>query len=141
MGMVNFYLLQDPGRPVQVLDMAGLTDNRLRDCAVLARDGFDAQGLRLNYRKLLERLPEARRDCGLQPPDIIYDLYGWGETTPLPDYLATQGYVIVFRQTGKVAVQPGRIITAQEMIAIRRELPGADKIQPEAVDFDALLPY
>lgn len=121
MGMVNFHLLQAHGGELRVLDMAGLVDNRLRDCPVLAQDGFDVQGLRLNYRKFFERLPAARRECGIEAPDIIHDLYGWGETVPLPDFLATQGYAIVFRQTGQVALQPGRVISAQQMVAIRRE--------------------
>jgi hypothetical protein len=102
--------------------MAGLVDNTLRDCAVMTQDGFDKQGLRINYRKFFDRLPSAGKACGMHAPDIIYDIYGWGETTPLPDFLREQGYRIVFNQTGRVDVKPGIDITAQEMIAVRQEL-------------------
>jgi hypothetical protein len=58
----------------------------------------------------------------LRAPDIIYDIYGWGETTPLPDFLRTQGYTIVFNQTGRVNMKPGIDITAQETVAVKTAL-------------------
>lgn len=136
MGMVNFHLLRQQPGAIRVLDMAGLVDNTLRGCPVFARDGFDAQGLRLNYRKFFERLPEAQRDCAIRAPDIIYDIYGWGETIPLPDYLATQGYTVIFQQTGRVDASPGRNITAQQLIAVRQTLlDSLPPLEPVRVDF------
>lgn len=122
MGMVNYHLFTEFGSRLRVWDMAGLVDNTLRHCAVIAQDGFDKQGLRINYRKFFERLPQAERECGLRAPDIIYDIYGWGETTPLPDFLRTQGYTIVFNQTGRVNMKPGIDITAQETVAVKTAL-------------------
>ena len=139
MGMVNFHLLQAYGTGLQVIDMAGLVDNRLRDCPVMAQDGFDVQGLRLNYRKFFDRLPAARLACGIEAPDIIHDLYGWGESVPLPDFLATHGYAIVFRQTGQLAIQPGRVISAQQMVAIRRERLAGGAVETRWLDLGALL--
>lgn len=138
MGMVNFHLSQAFHGKFRVWDMAGLVDNTLRNCAVMAQDGFDKQGLRINYRKFFERLPQAEKECGLHPPDIIYDIYGWGETTPLPDFLRSQGYRIIFKQTGRVDVKPGIDITAQEMIAVREELLQGLSIQDVLVDFNTL---
>jgi hypothetical protein len=139
MGMVNFHLAHDFYGKFRVWDMAGLVDNTLRNCAEMAQDGFDKQGLRINYRKFFERLPEAEKTCGLRAPDIIYDIYGWGETTPLPDFLRSQGYRIIFNQSGRVNVKPGIDITAQEMIAVREVLLTGLNIQDEFVDFDQLI--
>lgn len=122
MGMVNYHLFTEFGNRLRVWDMAGLVDNTLRDCTVMAQDGFDKQGLRINYRKFFERLPQAERECGLRAPDIIYDIYGWGETTPLPDFLRMQGYTIVFNQTGRVNMALGIDITAQETVAVKTAL-------------------
>jgi hypothetical protein len=122
MGMVNYHLFTEFGNRLRVWDMAGLVDNTLRDCAVMAQDGYDKQGLRINYRKFFARLPQAEIECGLRAPDIIYDIYGWGETTPLPDFLRMQGYTIVFNQTGRVNMALGIDITAQETVAVKTAL-------------------
>jgi hypothetical protein len=140
MGMVNFHLARDFQGKFRVWDMAGLVDNTLRNCAVMAQDGFDKQGMRINYRKFFDRLPQAEKDCGLRAPDIIYDIYGWGETTPLPDFLRSQGYRIVFNQTGRVDVAPGINITAQEMIAVREQLMQDFPDATEYFDFNKMLP-
>lgn len=138
MGMVNYHIAGEFYGKVKIRDMAGLVENTLRDCAVMAQDGFDKQGLRINYRKYFERLPQAQRECGLQAPDIIYDIYGWGETVPLPVFLESQGYTIILNQTGRIATKPGIDITAQEVVAVRSALlpttPGT-----ETVDFNQLL--
>ncbi len=139
MGMVNFHLQREFSNRLRVLDMAGLTDNTLRKCEVMAQDGYDRQGMRINYRKFFDRLPQAEKDCGLQAPDIIYDIYGWGETTPLPDYLAGLGYTIVFKQTGRVNMQPGMDITAQEMIAVRSTLLAQRSVAIQTLDFNQAL--
>lgn len=139
MGMVNFHLFTEFGDKLRVWDMAGLVDNTLRHCAVMAQDGYDKQGLRINYRKFFERLPQAERECGLRAPDIIYDIYGWGETTPLPDFLRTQGYTIVFNQTGRVNMPLGIDITAQETVAIRTALLKNKAIPTVTVDFNQAL--
>lgn len=138
MGMVNYHIGRNFYGKFRVWDMAGLVDNTLRDCAVMAQDGFDKQGLRINYRKFFERLPQAEKACGLHAPDIIYDIYGWGETTPLPDFLRSQGYQIIFNQTGRVNMKHGIDITAQEMIAVRKELLQGLSIQDEFVEFNQL---
>ncbi|MEZ5493878.1 MAG: hypothetical protein R3E61_04655 [Pseudomonadales bacterium] len=139
MGMVNFHLFTEFGHRLRVWDMAGLVDNTLRHCAVMAQDGYDKQGMRINYRKFFERLPQAERECGLRAPDIIYDIYGWGETTPLPDFLRTQGYTIVFNQTGRVNMPLGIDITAQETVAIRTALLKNKVIPTVTVDFNQAL--
>ncbi len=139
MGMMNYHLFSEFGNKLRVWDMAGLVDNTLRNCTVMAQDGFDKQGLRINYRKFFERLPQAEQKCGLQAPDIIYDIYGWGETTPLPEFLRAQGYTILFNQTGRINKKPGLDITAQEVVAIKTStLNGAD-IKTISVDFNQLL--
>lgn len=136
MGMVNFHLSQEFHGKFRVWDMAGLVDNTLRNCAVMAQDGFDKQGLRINYRKFFDRLPQAKKECGLHAPDIIYDIYGWGETTPLPDFLRSQGYRIIFQQTGRVDVKPGIDITAQEMVAVREALLQGLNIEDTKTEFN-----
>ncbi len=139
MGMVSFHVNKEFHGSVRVWDMAGLVDNTLRNCAVMAKDGFDRQGLRINYRKFFERLPQAQVECGLRAPDIIYDIYGWGESIPLPDFLHTQGYRIVFNQTGRVDMKPGADITAQEVVAVREALLVGREVQAETVDFSRLM--
>ncbi|HNN86969.1 MAG TPA: hypothetical protein PKK14_05600 [Pseudomonadales bacterium] len=139
MGMVNYHLFTEFGSRLRVWDMAGLVDNTLRDCTVMAQDGFDKQGLRINYRKFFERLPQAEHECGLRAPDIIYDIYGWGETTPLPDFLRTQGYTIVFNQTGRVNMKPGIDITAQETVAVKTALLKNKNTPTLAVNFNQAL--
>lgn len=142
MGLVNYTLGTQFYGLFRVMDMAGLVENSLRNCEVLSHDGFDKQGMRLNYRKFFNRLQIAQSRCQINAPDVIYDIYGWGETTPLPDYLETQGYYIAFHQTGRVNMKPGADITAHEIIAIKRSLLGEDpdlhKTQP--LDFDRLQP-
>jgi hypothetical protein len=106
----------------------------------MAQDGFDKQGLRINYRKFFDRLPQATRECDMEAPDIIYDIYGWGENTPLPEFLRTQGYTILFNQTGRVNIPLGIDITAQETVAIKSSLLAADKtINTITVDFNQYL--
>ncbi len=139
MGMVNYHLFTAFGSRLRVWDMAGLVDNTLRDCAVMAQDNFDKQGLRINYRKFFERLSQAERECGLRAPDIIYDIYGWGETTPLPDFLRTQGYSIIFNQIGRVDMKPGINITAQETVAVRTVLLRNKEISTITVNFNQAL--
>lgn len=139
MGMVNYHLFTEFGNRLRVWDMAGLVDNSLRNCAVMAQDGFDKQGLRINYRKFFERLPQAQQDCGLRAPDIIYDIYGWGETTPLPDFLREQGYAIILNQTGRVDMKPGINITAHEVVAIRQALLTEPKPATIHINFNQLL--
>jgi hypothetical protein len=140
MGMVNYHLFSEFGNTLRVWDMAGLVDNTLRNCAVMAQDGFDKQGLRINYRKFFDRLPQATRECDMEAPDIIYDIYGWGENTPLPEFLRTQGYTILFNQTGRVNIPLGIDITAQETVAIKSSLLAADKtINTITVDFNQYL--
>ncbi|MEZ5435650.1 MAG: hypothetical protein R3E67_03460 [Pseudomonadales bacterium] len=39
-------------------------------------------GMRINYRKFLSVYRKQSANAGLRAPDIIYDIYGWGETTP-----------------------------------------------------------
>lgn len=140
MGFVNYSL----GKPLfghfKVMDMAGLTENSLRQCSVLAQDGFERQGMRLNYRKFFDRLPQATQQCGIQAPDIIYDIYGWGDTSSLPEYLADRGYRIVFHQTGRINMKPGLDVTANEVIAIRQALIPHYQRPPVAIDFNTLLP-
>jgi hypothetical protein len=138
MGMVNYHIGREFYGKFRVWDMAGLVDNTLRGCTVMAQDGFDKQGLRINYRKFFDRLPQAEKECGLRAPDIIYDIYGWGETTPLPDFLRSQGYRIIFNQTGRVNTKYGIDITAQEMIAVKEELLRGLSIQDELVNFNTL---
>lgn len=139
MGMVNYHLFSEFGSTLRVWDMAGLVDNTLRNCAVMAQDGFDKQGLRINYRKFFERLPQAMQGCGIQAPDIIYDIYGWGESTPLPEFLRTQGYTILFNQTGRVNIPWGIDITAQETVAIKSSLLAGKTINTATVDFNQRL--
>ncbi|MCC7516546.1 MAG: hypothetical protein IT470_04310 [Pseudomonadales bacterium] len=139
MGMVNYHLFTEFGNRLRVWDMAGLVDNSLRNCAVMAQDGFDKQGLRINYRKFFERLPQAQQDCGLRAPDIIYDIYGWGETTPLPDFLREQGYAIILNQTGRMDMKPGINITAHEVVAIRQALLTEPKPATVHINFNQLL--
>ena len=136
MGMVNYHLAREFYGKFRVWDMAGLVDNTLRNCTVMAQDGFDKQGLRINYRKFFDRLPQAEKECGLHAPDIIYDIYGWGETTPLPDFLRSQGYRVIFNQTGRVNTKYGIDITAQEMVAVREELLQGLSIQDIQTDFN-----
>lgn len=141
MGMIAYHLNRDYHGRIRVWDMAGLVENTLRSCAAINRDGYDSMGLRINYRNFFARLPQAEKECGLQAPDIIYDIYGWGETIPLPDFLRTQGYTIVFNQTGRVDMKPGMDITAQEMIAVRSTLiEKSGKTLPEIqLDFNSLM--
>ena len=141
MGLVNYTLGTEFLGKFTVMDMAGLVENRLRDCDVLSQDGFEQQGMRLNYRKFFDRLPQAQSRCGINAPDIIYDIYGWGETTPLPEYLATQGYKIVFRQTGRVNMKPGADVTAYEMIAIKQSLLSTIQRKTVTLDFNRLLEF
>jgi hypothetical protein len=140
MGMVNYSIGRNYFRQFRVMDMAGLVENSLRTCTPLAQDGFERQGMRLNYRKFFDRLPQARQHCGIEAPDVIHDIYGWGESTPLPDYLKTQGYSIVFHQTGRISMKPGADITAHEVLAIRTELISFSRRKSVQLDFNTLLP-
>ena len=140
MGLVNYTLGTQFTGTFRVMDMAGLVENSLRNCDVMTQDGFEKQGMRLNYRKFFDRLPLARSRCQINAPDIIYDIYGWGETQPLPDYLQTQGYHIVFNQTGRINMKPGSDVTAHELIAIKKTLLGTDVTGTEKVDFNRLAP-
>ena len=139
MGMVAYRLNVDYHGRIKMWDMAGLVENTLRSCTAMNQDGYDSMGLRINYRKFFDRLPQAEKECGIRAPDIIYDIYGWGETAPLPDFLRSQGYRIVFNQIGRVNVKPGTDITAQEMIAVRAELLEGLSVQDVSVNFNHLL--
>lgn len=141
MGMIAYHLNREYHGRIKVWDMAGLVENTLRRCVAINKDGYDSMGLRINYRNFFARLPQAEKECGLHAPDIIYDIYGWGENMPLPDFLDAQGYTIVFNQTGRVNMKPGMDITAQEMIAVRTGLlESSGKILPKIqINFNSLI--
>lgn len=122
MGMVVFHLKREFPH-LQVMDSAGLVETSLLHCQPLRqRAGFDGQGLRLNYPLFFEWQQTAIRECGLRAPDIIYDLYGWSEATPLPTLLREQGYAIVYQQDGQLKLPLGPQRSAKEVVAIKADL-------------------
>lgn len=129
MGMVVFHLKREFPN-IKVQDTAGLVENSLRNCApVRERVGFDWQGLRLNYPSYFAAAAE-QQICDLSAPDIIYDLFGWGEEQALPELLLARDYIPIFVQDGNL-VLPGPVRSAKEVVAVQRSLFEQLKMRPQ----------
>jgi hypothetical protein len=123
-GMVFYYTAQQAFRQVQFIDLRGLTDRLLDDCPVTQDIARRRQGLFWGYKEFLEHLPDLQSQCGIQAPDIIYDLNDM--TQKLGQLLETRGYVLLHQEQGFVLENNTRLpwnrLLSPNMIFVRADL-------------------
>ena len=120
MGMIPYHLsLQHPGK-LGFTDRNSLIDRKLTDCSYTNGRPRVPQGIDgLNTGFFLKQSEELVNQCGISPPDIIYDLW-WHNLIPdTMQMLARRGYTVVFIQQGHISP------LQDQLVAIRTDLWGA----------------
>lgn len=137
MGMVSFYAGKSWFGRVRIIDLGGLVENSVRDCPQASVFGYGRQGLGMDVARYFERLPFSQPACGLPEPDIVFDVYGWGNRD-LPGLLEAHDYTLVAHQYGRYETNHGADITANQVLAVHpRWLAKGLNIEPRRLDFDS----
>lgn len=135
MGMVSYHLASRYFGHIKIIDLGGLVENSVRDCPEAAIYGYGRQGLGMDIAKYFERLPYSTVSCDLPAPDIIFDVYGWGNRD-LPERLKKQGYISVFNQYGQFSIPYGGDMSANQLIAVHPRWLGKLQLSPQKLDFN-----
>lgn len=133
MGFIPYHLaIQFPQR-LRFLDLRALSSRELTDCAPLKPFKRTSNGLIISYDEFFALLPVLNRQCGIQKPDILYDLGYDMRKQALQD----NGYITVyFEQRHIQGTFSQRGIGSQLFIAIRKELAA----QYGIADIDGKIP-
>lgn len=126
MGMIPYHLsLQHPGK-LRFTDRNGLIDRKLTACSYTNARPRVPQGIDgLSTGFFLKQAEDLVNQCGIFPPDVIYDLW-WHNLIPdTMQMLTRRGYTVVF-------VQQGHISPLQDqLVAVRTDLWKAINKIPE----------
>ena len=137
MGMVLYHTAKRHYGKIKVIDRAGLADRTLTECILTAKLPKRAKGLVLSYGTYFKQQEALRRECGIASPDIIMD-------APKGDqYLkdvSGNGYTVVYVQRGAFYTGldelPGRVVIADQFIAVRNELlPALEGLEQVRIAF------
>lgn len=124
MGLAAYRTALSESGHVRFIDMFGLTTRDFTHCPVTASLRRGSRGLLVFYDFFFAHREDLHRLCGVQAPDVIFDLDepDW----PRARLIAANGYRIVYRQAGTIANRskwfPGATIRAEEFIAVRNDL-------------------
>lgn len=123
-GMVFYYTASRFPGQVHFRDLRGLVESSLTLCPLLQDVPRSPQGLFWGYRDFFARLPALQQQCGIEPPDIIYDLNDMNQK--MGKTLEPQGYTLVHRESGFVVENryplPYNRLLSPNMIFVRNEL-------------------
>jgi len=122
-GMVFYYTASQFFGQVQFRDLRGLVESSLTLCPALKNIPRSPQGLNWGYRDFFAQLPTLEKECGIKPPDIIYDLNGMDQK--LGKTLDPLGYTMLHQETGYPVVNstglPYNRLLTPNMIFVRTE--------------------
>ncbi|HQQ74966.1 MAG TPA: hypothetical protein PK031_07415 [Pseudomonadales bacterium] len=123
-GMVFYYTASRFYGDVHFRDLRGLVESSLTLCPLLQDIPRSPQGLFWGYREFFERLPQLEQQCGIAPPDIIYDLNDMNQK--LGKTLEPYGYTLIHKENGFVlenfTALPYNRLLSPNMIFVRNEL-------------------
>lgn len=119
MGFIPYHLSgQFPGR-LHFLDLRALSTRNLSDCPLMQDFPRTGNGIKISYDEFFALLPVLNRKCGIEKPDILYDL-GYDMRQQV---LRDNGYIITYREKRSVAGELStRSIGSELFVAVRREL-------------------
>ena len=102
-GFVMYHVAMTHQGEVRYFDRFALVTRDFLECPISAMASRSSWGLITLVGGYLRRIDEIQRQCGIAPPDIIYELF-WGSFPPrLDQTLMGAGYRVVFLQDGEVA--------------------------------------
>jgi hypothetical protein len=120
-GLVMYYVMNQHFGEAKFIDSLGLTTRDFTSCSVTRNLGGNARGLNYSLDALLPRWPEVQRDCGIEKPEIIFDL-----SQGFMRAAVKSGYTVVYWQDGKILsgskLFPGSRVRARQGIALRNDL-------------------
>jgi hypothetical protein len=123
MGMAAFYVSRRHQGRVRLLDRRGLVERSFTSCPLSAALPRWQIGLALEYEFFFSHETEFEA-CGITRPDVIFDIFI--EELGIQRFLEINGYAITYVQRGLLAtgsaLLPGRRVSADQFIAVRREL-------------------
>jgi hypothetical protein len=135
MGLMAYQAaLSKPG-DVRFFDRAGLVTRDFTRCPVTSYSAHTPGGLFLTYEFLFAQSDRIRQICGIDLPDVIYDVTtdDWQRAR----VVEINGYRVVYRQDGSLLNGsrwfPGAPVRGVEFVAVRREL--SDGLDYPAVHF------
>jgi hypothetical protein len=124
-GMVMFHVAQRNYGHFRFIDLGGLCSRDFTDCPVTSGRGSTSGGLNMDYFYLFDAFKEISAVCGIEKPDIIFDIDN--EREEKQKFLSKNGYDIVYTQSGEVRSWlpsfPGITVGAGEFIALLRPFP------------------
>ncbi|NJN68370.1 MAG: hypothetical protein HC884_17485 [Chloroflexaceae bacterium] len=129
MGVVAYYLAQAYHGNLQFTDVFGLSDRRLTSCPITANLPRNSLGLEMRIETYLKNQKPFAQECGITPPDVIYDL----PHNVSPETLSAHGYVVIYEQEGWLSTASTQKNDAGQLIAIRQDLFDALGMGPEDV--------
>lgn len=123
-GMVFYYTASRYAGQVHFRDLRGLVESSLTLCPLLQDVPRSPQGLFWGYREFFARLPALQQQCGIEAPDIIYDLNDMNQK--MGKTLEPLGYTLVHRENGFVVENryplPFNRLLSPNMIFVRNDL-------------------
>lgn len=119
MGFIPYHLAINFPKKLQFLDLRALSTRELTTCPPLKPFKRTSNGLIISYEPFFALLPVLNRQCGIQKPDILYDLgYDMRAQT-----LEDNGYIVTYRQARYIqGIFSKRTIGSELFVAIRKEL-------------------
>ncbi|MEZ5538394.1 MAG: hypothetical protein R3E63_00195 [Pseudomonadales bacterium] len=124
-GMVFFRLGEQLYGKVHFYDLRGLVEGAFTRCSYLERVARNPMGIGWSYAEFLSMLLEIKQHCGVDPPDVIYDINNPKES--MEPIFARYGYVLVHREEGfilrnTIKTVPVNMLFAPNVIFVRKEL-------------------
>ncbi len=114
MGMVIYYLKKEFGDRLEVFDMRGLATDHLHKCELTKGLKRFRGGIAFWYSNLFDWEADLSKICGIERPFFIFDLDETGGD--LERFIQSQGYQIVYRQTGTIG--SGAAVLSDMFLAI-----------------------
>ncbi len=119
MGFIPYHLAINFPNKLRFLDLRALSTRELTDCPLLKPFKRTSNGLIISYEQFFALLPVLGRQCGIQKPDVLYDL-GYGMRKQA---LEDNGYIIIYREVRHIQGKfSQRSIGSELFIAVRKEL-------------------
>ncbi len=141
-GMVFYYTAKAFPGSVQFRDLRGLVESSLTLCPLLRDIPRSPQGLFWGYRDFFQYLPALQQECGIEAPDIIYDLNDM--TQKMGKTLEPLGYTLIHKETGFIVTNPTRLpynrLLSPNMIFVRSDLLAAGA-ELEVINYNTLPLY
>ena len=123
MGMAAYTIASRHHGTTTFLDRFGLTDRAVTSCAWTPPLSTTTTGVELEYERFFAELPRLTEECGIEAPDVIFDLDWPGG--PRRRTVEANGYQVVYEQHGSILngskVFPGLTESSTMFVAVHRD--------------------